>query len=122
MRTLLQLTDTAPQTDDDEVFGPEVILACTRPLPLRAQTDMTDKSRTLNLEQSFFDTLALYFRLEPVVGGRTEAKIYICRRWRVTEDWVVPEEKDVMNGSKEVIRGRGGMSVMEEMLGAIEWD
>jgi len=28
MRTLLQLTDTAPPTDDDEVFGPEVILAC----------------------------------------------------------------------------------------------
>jgi hypothetical protein len=122
MRTLLQLTDTAPQTDDDEVFGPEVILACTQHLPPGNQTDMIDKSRTLNLEQSFFDTLALYFRLEPVVGGRTEAKIYICRRWRVTEDWVVPEEKDVMNGSKQVIRGRGGMSVMEEMLGAIEWD
>jgi hypothetical protein len=122
MRTLLQLTDTAPQTDDDEVFGPEVILACTQHLLSGNQTDMTDKSRTLNLEQSFFDTLALYFRLEPVVGGRTEAKIYICRRWRVTENWVVPEERDVMNGSKEVIRGRGGMSVMEEMLGAIEWD
>jgi len=122
MRTLLQLTDTAPQTDDDEVFGPEVILACTQSLLPGPWTDMIDKSRTLNLEQSFFDTLALYFRLEPVVGGRTEAKIYICRRWRVTEDWVVPDEKDVMNGSKEVIRGRGGMSVMEEMLGAIEWD
>jgi len=122
MRTLLQLTDTAPQTDDDEVFGPEVILACTQSLLPRAWTDMIDKSRTLNLEQSFFDTLALYFRLEPVVGGRIEAKIYICRRWRVTENWVVPDEKDVMNGSIEVIRGRGGMSVMEEMLGAIEWD
>jgi len=56
------------------------------------------------------------------VGGQTGAKIYICRRWRVTEDWVVPEEKDVMNGSERVVKGRGGMSVMEEMLGAIEWD
>ena len=35
---------------------------------------------------------------------------------------MVPEEKDVMNGSERVVKGRGGMSVMEEMLGAIEWD
>lgn len=86
--------------------------------------DLTDidKSRTLALEQSFFDSLALYFRLEPVIGGRTEAKIYICRRWRVTEDWTVPEENIVMNGSKEVVKGRGGFGLMEEMLGAIEWD
>lgn len=87
-----------------------------------------DKSRTLALEQSFFDSLALYFRLEPVVAaaGRgpteDEAKIYSCRRWRVTSEWAVPEEKDVMNGSKEVKRGQGGFGLMEEMLGAIEWD
>lgn len=74
------------------------------------------------LEQSFFDSLALYFRLEPVVGGRTEAKLYVCRRWRVTENWTVPEENVVMNGSKEVVKGRGGYGLMEEMLGAIEWD
>lgn len=91
-------------------------------MPTERSTDKIDKSRTLALEQSFFDTLSLYFRLEPVVGGQTGAKIYICRRWRVTEDWVVPEEKDVMNGSERVVKGRGGMSVMEEMLGAIEWD
>jgi hypothetical protein len=93
------------------------------PVPASAMLMLiSDKSRTLALEQSFFDTLALYFRIEPVIGGRTEAKIYICRRWKVTEQWVVPEEKEVMNGSKEVIMGRGGFGLMEEMLGAIEWD
>jgi hypothetical protein len=56
------------------------------------------------------------------VGGDTGAKIYICRRWPVTAEWVVPEEKDVMNGSKEVVKGQGGYGLMEEMLGAIEWD
>jgi hypothetical protein len=94
-------------------------------VPVPASTVLmliSDKSRTLALEQSFFDTFALYFRIEPVIGGRTEAKIYICRRWKVTEQWVVPEEKEVMNGSKEVIMGRGGFGLMEEMLGAIEWD
>ena len=91
--------------------------------PLRdIHADPPDKSRTLALEQSFFDTLSLYFRVEPVVGGDTGAKIYICRRWPVTESWVLPEEKDVMNGSKEVVKGQGGYGLMEEMLGAIEWD
>lgn len=74
------------------------------------------------LEQSFFDSLALYFRLEPVVGVQHEAKIYLCRRWLVTENWVVPDEKDVMNGSKEVVKGSRGFGLFEEMLGAIEWD
>lgn len=125
MRTLLQLTDLGDSTDA-EVFGPEVILACTPQLPLNPckakLISRIDKSRTLALEQSFFDSLALYFRLEPVIGGRTEAKIYLCRRWRVTKDWVVPDEKDVMNGSKEVMRGSGGFGLVEEMLGAIEWE
>ena len=59
---------------------------------------------------------------EPEPEPEAKAKIYICRRWRVTDQWTVPTEKEIMNGSKEVIKGSSGFGLFEEMLGAIEWD
>jgi len=44
--------------------------------------------------------------LTPVIGGEYEAKVYICRRWRITDEWVLPDIKGVMNGAKGIVRGR----------------
>ncbi|EIW68192.1 hypothetical protein TREMEDRAFT_18678, partial [Tremella mesenterica DSM 1558] len=51
LRTLLELTEPSSPPEDD-VFGPEIILSYF--------------SRTLALEQAFFDALALYFQMTPV--------------------------------------------------------
>ncbi|WWC90659.1 uncharacterized protein L201_005595 [Kwoniella dendrophila CBS 6074] len=95
------------QSAENETFGPEVILSYT--------------SRTLSLEESFFDSLALYFKTTPVRGGDWEAKVFICRRWKITEEWTLPDVKDVMNGGKGVIRGRS-YGLVDDLFGSLEWD
>ncbi|KAK4688810.1 hypothetical protein P7C73_g1304, partial [Tremellales sp. Uapishka_1] len=82
---------------------------------------MVDKSRTLALEESFFDSLSLYFQLVPVTGAEWEARVYICRRWKVTKDWSIPDKRIVMNGSKEVITGRS-FGLVDQMFGSLEWE
>ncbi|WVO23085.1 uncharacterized protein IAS62_004430 [Cryptococcus decagattii] len=105
--TLLSLTEPSSGIDmDDETFGPEVILSYT--------------TRTLALEESFFDALAHYFKTKPVRGGTWEAKVFIGKRWKVTKDWSLPDIKDIMNGSKEVIRGRS-YGLIDELFGTLDW-
>lgn len=79
-----------------------------------------DTTRTLALEESFFDALAYYFKTTPVRGGTWEAKVFIGKRWKVTKDWSLPDIKDVMNGSKEVIRGRS-YGLIDELFGTLDW-
>jgi hypothetical protein len=73
------------------------------------------------LEESFFDALGQYFQLQPVVGGSWDAKVYICKRWKVTAKWTIPDILTVMNGSKEVVRGRS-FGFIEQLFGSLEWD
>ncbi|OWZ41384.1 hypothetical protein C361_03897 [Cryptococcus neoformans Tu259-1] len=105
--TLLSLTEPSSVADiEDDTFGPEVIISYT--------------TRTLALEESFFDALAHYFKTTPVRGGTWEAKVFIGKRWKVTKDWSLPDIKDVMNGSKEVIRGRS-YGLIDELFGTLDW-
>ncbi|WVR07525.1 hypothetical protein IAU60_004567 [Kwoniella sp. DSM 27419] len=83
--------------------------------------DSVDTSRTLALEESFFNSLALYFQTTPVRGGDWEAKVFICRRWRVTSDWTLPDVNEVMNGGRGVIRGRS-YDLVDDLFGALEWE
>ncbi|WWC71520.1 uncharacterized protein I206_105478 [Kwoniella pini CBS 10737] len=102
LHTLLQLTEPLePLLAEAETFGPEVILS--------------------SLEESFFDSLALYFQTTPVRGGDWEAKVFLCKRWKVTEEWSLPDIKDVMNGGKGVVRGRS-FGLVDDLFGALEWD
>jgi hypothetical protein len=78
-----------------------------------------DKSRTLNLEQSFFDSLGRYFQMKPVIGV-DDARIYICRRWKVTTEWTLPGVNEVMNGVRGVVRGRD-FGFEEQLFASIEW-
>jgi hypothetical protein len=78
-----------------------------------------DKSRTLNLEESFFDSLGKYFQVTPVIGV-DGANIYICRRWRVTEEWTMPAISEVMNGVKGVVRGRD-FGLVDQLFASLEW-
>ncbi|TYJ53404.1 hypothetical protein B9479_005951 [Cryptococcus floricola] len=108
LHTLLSLTE--PKDIDDiegTTFGPDIILSYL--------------SRTLALEESFFDALARYFHMSPVRGGDWEAKVFICRRWKVTKEWALPGVKDVMNGGKGVVRGRS-YDLIDELFGALDWD
>ncbi|EAL20640.1 hypothetical protein CNBE3050 [Cryptococcus deneoformans B-3501A] len=58
LHTLLSLTEPSSVADvEDETFGPEVILSYT--------------TRTLALEESFFDALAYYFKTTPIGHYRT---------------------------------------------------
>jgi hypothetical protein len=38
----------------------------------------------------------------------------------VTNDWTVPPVEEVMNGSKQVIRGRS-YDLIDDIFGALEW-
>jgi len=101
--TLLELTE--PTTlPTNELFGPEVIVSY--------------HSRTLALEESFFQSFSLYFRMEPIYGGNQETKMYTCRRWGVNERWLLPTTECVMNGSSSVMRGRT-FELVDQMLGSI---
>ena len=80
-----------------------------------------DQSRTLILEESFFDTLSLYFKLTPVTGKDWEAKIFICKRWRVTEEWRLPGLCEVMKGGKGIIRGKD-FGLIDSLFGSLEWE
>ncbi|GMK55489.1 hypothetical protein CspeluHIS016_0205450 [Cutaneotrichosporon spelunceum] len=106
LRTLLEVTepDEMPHTD---VFGPEIILAW--------------KSRSLALEESFFDSFARYFRMEPVMGPVGDVKLFLCRRWRVTEEWQLPDLSRVMNGAPGVVVGRS-FGLAESLFAEMEWD
>ncbi|WVF72849.1 hypothetical protein IAT40_007667 [Kwoniella sp. CBS 6097] len=57
----------------------------------------------------------------PVRGGDWEAKVFICRRWKVTDEWTLPGVKDVMNGGKGVIRGRS-FGLVDDLFGSLEWE
>ncbi|BEJ16289.1 hypothetical protein CspHIS471_0508940 [Cutaneotrichosporon sp. HIS471] len=108
LRTLLEVTE--PEVDEmppTDVFGPEIILAW--------------KSRSLGLEESFFDSFARYFRMEPVMGVTGDAKLFLCRRWRVTEEWRLPESSRVMNGAPGVVVGRS-FGLAESLFAEMEWD
>ncbi|RSH77928.1 uncharacterized protein EHS24_003001 [Apiotrichum porosum] len=108
LRTLLEVTDPSGPVDTD-VFGPEIIIAW--------------KSRSLNLEESFFDSFAHYFRQEPVTDGKwdAEVKLFICRRWRVTDEWRLPSLNMVMGGAPGVVKGRS-FGLVESLFSALEWD
>ncbi|BEI85438.1 hypothetical protein CcaverHIS002_0508390 [Cutaneotrichosporon cavernicola] len=108
LRTLLEVTEPeAGEMPPSDVFGPEIILAW--------------KSRSLGLEESFFDSFARYFRMEPVMGFTGDAKLFLCRRWRVTEEWRLPELSRVMNGAPGVIVGRS-FGLAESLFAEMEWD
>ena len=116
LRTLLELTepDDLPMSD---TFGPEVILSCKS----WSNTELTaDQPRSLALEESFFDALSLYFKLTPVTGAAWEAKMFICKRWRVTEEWALPDATEIMNGRKGILRGRV-FGLVDQLLGSLEW-
>lgn len=80
------------------------------------------KSRSLGLEESFFDSFSRYFRSEPVTDGSwdDEVKIFLCRRWRVTDAWVLPEMKHVMAGARGAVQGRS-YDLVDSLFSAIEW-
>jgi hypothetical protein len=71
------------------------------------------------LEESFFDAFSRYFETQPVVGVEG-AKVYLCRRWRVTPHWRMPSVETVMQGSKEVVRGRD-FSMVDELFLSLEY-
>lgn len=108
---------------DTDVFGPEIILACEWTSTRTATLTPPGKSRSLSLEESFFDSFARYFRQEPVTDGKwdLEVKLFICRRWRVTEEWRLPGLDTVMNGAPGVVPGRS-YSLVDSLFSAMEWD
>lgn len=77
---------------------------------------MQDQTRNLALEESFFDALDQYFKLTPVTDSCWEAKVFICKRWRITEAWQIPSMSIIMNGGRGVIRGRG-FGLVDELFG-----
>lgn len=79
--------------------------------------------RSLGLEESFFDSFSRYFRSELVTDGgwSPEVKIFICRRWRVTDEWRLPEQKRIMAGAPGVVLGRS-YDLVDSLYNAIEWD
>ena len=81
---------------------------------------IADHLRSLSLEESFFNALNLYFKLTPVTGGQWETKIFICKRWRVTEEWALPVLSEVMKGGKGIVRGRS-FGLIDEIFGSMEW-
>lgn len=81
------------------------------------------KSRSLGLEESFFDSFARYFRMEPVTGGppADDVKLFLCRRWRVTDAWRLPGVDRVMGGAEGVVVGRS-FGLAESLFAEMEWD
>nr|XP_019044740.1 hypothetical protein I302_06653 [Kwoniella bestiolae CBS 10118]OCF23670.1 hypothetical protein I302_06653 [Kwoniella bestiolae CBS 10118] len=67
-------------------------------------------------EETFGPEIILSLR-----GSDWEAKVFICRRWNVTDEWSLPDIKGVMNGGKGVIRGRS-FSLVDDLFGSLEWD
>lgn len=84
---------------------------------------MIGKSRSLGLEESFFDSFSRYFRSQPVLDGGwdEEVKIFLCRRWRVTSEWKLPEQELVMAGAPGIVQGRS-YDLVDSLFSAIEWD
>ncbi|KAL7422780.1 hypothetical protein Q5752_002075 [Cryptotrichosporon argae] len=115
--TLLEMTEPDGVPDEaSAVFGPEIIISY--------------RTRQLVLEQSFFDTLASYFSLAPVLDAATGApplawgdtRLFTCRRWRVTDEWALPASDAVMRADpRGVVRGRC-WGLEDGLFGAMEWD
>ncbi len=113
---------------------------------------LADKNRSLELETPFFDAMARYFTLSPLLsrknyqqgegekdnliqdpfsphGLQDDTHVFICRRRQHTlaEGWQIPpEEVDIMAVSGDVA-GDGqeterGWGLAEMKLAAIEWD
>lgn len=60
--------------------------------------------------------------MEPVLGvADDEVKLFLCRRWRVTPEWKVPDLQHVMNGAPGVVKGRS-YDLVDSLFTAIEWD
>jgi hypothetical protein len=57
--------------------------------------------------------------MSPVLGV-DDARIYICRRWKITTEWSMPNVKEVMNGGKGVVRGRD-FGLVDQLFGSIDW-
>lgn len=50
-----------------------------------------------------------------------EVKLFICRRWRVTDEWRLPSLNMVMGGAPGVVKGRS-FGLVESLFSALEWD
>lgn len=59
--------------------------------------------------------------MTPVIRASGEAKLFVCRRWPVTDKWVLPDVEHVMRGSPEVIRGRD-FSLIDQLFCDIDVD
>lgn len=62
--------------------------------------------------------------MEPVTGGRpaeADVKLFLCRRWRVTEEWRIPDTSRVMAGAPGVVVGRT-FGLAESLFAELEWD
>lgn len=61
--------------------------------------------------------------MEPVTGGppALDVKLFLCRRWRVTDEWVLPEVGRVMAGAPGVVQGRS-FGLAESLFAELEWD
>jgi hypothetical protein len=62
-----------------------------------------------------------YFKMDPVIGGQWDAKMFICRRWKTTEEWSLPSVKDVMMARKGIVRGRD-YGLVDQLYGSLEWE
>ncbi|TXT12904.1 hypothetical protein VHUM_01305 [Vanrija humicola] len=108
LRTLLELTEPESTPTEGDTFGPEIIMAW--------------KSRSLALEESFFDSFGRYFELTPVLGGGwDEERIFVCRRWRVTEEWRLPSLKQVMAPQPGVVVKRS-FGLVDDLFAHLEWE
>ncbi|WOO83862.1 Protein-lysine methyltransferase METTL21D [Vanrija pseudolonga] len=108
LRTLLELTEPESIPTEGDTFGPEIIMAW--------------KSRSLALEESFFDSFGRYFELTPVLGGGwDEERIFVCRRWRVTDEWRLPSLKHVMAPQPGVVVQRS-FGLVDDLFAHLEWE
>ncbi|KAL1406338.1 hypothetical protein Q8F55_008037 [Vanrija albida] len=107
LRTLLELTEPPSVPTEGDTFGPEIIMAW--------------KSRSLALEESFFDSFGRYFELTPVLGGDwDEERIFLCRRWRVTDEWRLPSLQHVMSPQPGVVVKRS-FGLVDDLFAHLEW-
>lgn len=146
MRTLLQVTMPPLAADeyDDDVGGPEVILCCklcfcvldasSSLTPLESIFFRIDKTRSLEFEEPFFQTLGHYFRMTPLLhrtlsaegepsptpttvasrhedtwsrhGVTDDVYTLICRRWRHTlgPDWAIPQKDSDLMNGNKATR------------------